>query len=109
MGQENDSSFKKGRKPGPGRPAGLPNKATQAAREAIAMFVDGNAHRLQDWLDQVAVGVKNDEGEYVVEPNPEKAYQLFQSVIEYHVPKLSRSDVTATVSVSPAEALKALG
>jgi hypothetical protein len=109
MGTENDASFKKGKKPGPGRPPGLPNKSTQAAREAIALFVDGNAHRLQEWLDSVAIGVKNDDGEYVVAPNPEKAYQLFQSVIEYHVPKLSRSDVTATVATTTVEALKELG
>ena len=67
---------------GPGRPLGMPNKATSDARAAIAAFVDSNAHRLTGWLDQVAV------------ENPEKAFQLFQSVIEYHVPKLARSDTT---------------
>jgi len=36
----------KGKKTG-GRQAGTPNKATLAAREAIAAFVDGNADRLQ--------------------------------------------------------------
>lgn len=66
--------------PGPGRPKGLPNKATQEAREAIGRFVDGNAHRLQEWLDLIA------------RDNPEKAFNLFQSVIEYHVPKLARTD-----------------
>lgn len=68
--------------PGPGRPKGLPNKATVQAREAIAKFVDGNAHRLQDWLDRIA------------EKDPERAFSLFQSVIEYHVPKLQRSEIT---------------
>ena len=43
---------------GAGRPAGSPNKATQDARQAIASFVDGNAYRLTEWLDQVANGVK---------------------------------------------------
>ena len=76
-----------------GRTAGTPNKATAAAREAIGMFVDGNAHRLQQWLDQVADGVQDESGAYVVEPNPEKAFQLFQGVIEYHVPKLARTVV----------------
>ena len=32
--------------------------------------------------------------EYVVDPNPEKAFSLFQSVIEYHVPKLARTEMT---------------
>lgn len=84
----------KGVKTGGGSRAGRPNKATADARQAISAFVDGNAHRLQEWLDQIAEGVKDDTGEYVVQPNPEKAFGLFQSVIEYHVPKLARTEVT---------------
>ncbi len=81
-------------KAGPGRPKGLPNKATQEAREAIGKFVDGNAGRLQEWLDQVANGVQGESGKWLVPPNPEKAFTLFQTVIEYHVPKLARTEVT---------------
>ena len=89
-----------GKKTG-GRVAGTPNKVTKEAREAIASFVDGNAHRLTEWLDQVAAGVKkpvkDDTGEvigeeYVVPPNPAKAFDMFQSVVEYHVPKLARME-----------------
>lgn len=69
-------------KPRGGSRAGVPNKATADARAAIAAFVDGNAHRLTGWLDRVA------------EESPEKAFQLFQSVVEYHVPKLARTEVT---------------
>ena len=65
---------------GRGRTKGSPNKATAEARAAIADFVDANAHRLQNWLDAIA---KND---------PAKAFALFMSVIEYHVPKLSHVD-----------------
>lgn len=64
-----------------GRPKGVPNKSTTAAREAIARFVDGNADRLQEWLDKIAV------------KDPEAAFKLFNSVIEYHVPKLNRNTV----------------
>ena len=71
-----------GTKTGGGSRKGIPNAATQKAREAIGMFVDGNAHRLQEWLDRIA------------EEDPEKAFSLFQSVIEYHVPKLARTDTT---------------
>ncbi len=78
---------------GQGRPPGQPNRATKEARQAIAGFVDNNADRLQGWLDAIADGVKNDAGDYVVPPNPEKAFNLFQSVIEYHVPKLARTVV----------------
>jgi hypothetical protein len=71
-----------------GRPKGSPNKSTADARAAIAAFVDGNAHRLTGWLDQVAQGYAD------VKPNPAKAFEMFQSVVEYHVPKLARTEVT---------------
>ena len=85
-----------------GRVSGTPNKATKDARQAIASFVDGNAHRLTEWLDQVAEGVKvlelAEDGtpieKYIVPPNPAKAFDMFQSVVEYHVPKLARMEVT---------------
>ena len=86
-------------KKGAGRPSGSPNKVTADARQAIASFVDGNAHRLTEWLDQVANGVKvvemdGDEPveKYVVPPNPAKAFDMFQSVVEYHIPKLARME-----------------
>ena len=85
-------------KKGPGRPAGSPNKATADARQAIAAFVDGNAHRLTEWLDAVANGVKIEDPEtgaekYAVPPNPAKAFDMFQSVVEYHIPKLARQEI----------------
>lgn len=84
-------------KKGAGRPAGSPNKATTEARQAIALFVDQNAHRLTGWLDQVAAGVKVEdpqtgEEKFVVPPNPAKAFDMFQSVVEYHIPKLARQE-----------------
>jgi hypothetical protein len=79
---------------GQGRPKGCPNKATTAAREAIALFVDNNAHRLEEWLDRVA------------EENPAEAFKLYQSVIEYHIPKLQRTENTTKMSVSIEDALK---
>jgi hypothetical protein len=79
----------KGQKTG-GRAAGTPNKATNEARQAIAAFVDGNAHRLTEWLDAVAYG----DPEKDIKPNPAKAFELFQSVVEYHVPKLSRAEIS---------------
>lgn len=72
----------KGKKTG-GRQAGTPNKATLAAREAIATFVDGNADRLQGWLDQIAA-----------EKGPEAAFECFTKLLEFHVPKLARQEHT---------------
>jgi hypothetical protein len=73
----------KGKKTGGGSRAGRPNKATAAAREAIAAFVDGNADRLQGWLDQIAE-----------EKGPQAAFECFSTLLEYHVPKLARQEVT---------------
>jgi len=70
-------------KAGPGRPAGLPNKATANAREAIGRLIDGNAERLQGWLDQI----EDEQG-------PKAALACFIDLIEYHVPKLARTEVT---------------
>jgi hypothetical protein len=72
------------------RPKGTANHATRDAREAIASFVDSNGHRLTEWLDAVA----NGNPELDIKPNPGKAFELFQSVIEYHVPKLARTELT---------------
>lgn len=72
----------KGKKTG-GRQVGTPNRATQAAREAIARFVDGNADRLQGWLDQIAE-----------EKGPQAAFECFSTLLEYHVPKLARQEHT---------------
>jgi hypothetical protein len=73
----------KGKKTGGGSRKGSPNKATQAAREAIAAFVDGNADRLQGWLDEIAA-----------EKGPQAAFECFSTLLEYHVPKLARQEIT---------------
>ena len=80
----NKGQFRKGdKRPGAGRPKGLANKTTIAAREAISRFVDGNADRLQGWLDQIAE-----------EQGPSAAFKCFSDLLEYHVPKLARTEVT---------------
>ena len=68
---------------GKGRRKGVPNKATANAREAIARFVDGNASRLQGWLDEIY----EDKG-------PMAAFECVKDLIEYHVPKLARTEIT---------------
>lgn len=84
---------------------GIPNKATADARAAIARFVDDNASRMQGWLDTIANGVplmrdgqqaRDEQGNllWVTPPNPTKAFDMVQSVVEYHVPKLARQEHT---------------
>jgi hypothetical protein len=78
----NAGSFKKGvKKPNQGKRG--PGKATLNAREAIARLVDGNAERMQGWLDEIAAK----EGALA-------AWKCMTDVIEYHIPKLQRTEHT---------------
>ena len=70
-----------------GRPAGIPNKSTAMAREAIARFVDGNSYKLQEWLEAIAGDPKY---------GPKHAFDCFMQVAEYHVPKLARTEHTGS-------------
>jgi hypothetical protein len=72
----------RGKKTG-GRQPGTPNKATANAREAIARFVDGNADRLQRWLDEIEA-----------KHGAEAAMGCFKDLIEFHVPKKQRTEHT---------------
>lgn len=108
LGRKGTPGNKPGSKkmPGSGRTPGTLNKVTLTAKAAIAEFVDGNAHRLTGWLDAVAEGVlmidqdgnqvydQDGNKVYTTKPNPERAFNLFQSVVEYHVPKLARSEIS---------------
>ena len=88
-----------------GRPAGSTNKSTSLAREAIAKFVEANAPKMEKWLSSVAEGKpkldkegnqiysKDGEPDFIVAPNPLKAFEMLQTVMEYHVPKLARTEV----------------
>ena len=67
---------------GLGRPKGAPNKSTAAVREAIAKMAELNAPHFAMWLDQVAA------------KSPEKACDIYLRAIEYHIPKLARTEVT---------------
>lgn len=84
----------------PGKPKGLPktggrtkgaiNKTTKDVRECIAMFAENNVSKLEEWLNKTAEG----DPENNVKPDPGKAADLFLKVIEYHIPKLNRTEHT---------------
>lgn len=65
-----------------GRQKGTPNKNTVSVREAIAVFAEDNVGKLQEWLDKIG-------GD-----DPVKAADLYVRLLEYHVPKLARSEHT---------------
>ena len=54
-----------------GRKAGVPNKATTEAREAVKALLDANLPFIQSWLLSTAEGIFDDKtGKYIVQPNP---------------------------------------
>lgn len=78
----NSGSFKKGQKRlGQGK-RGLGRVTTQT-REAISAFADGNADRLQGWLDEIhrTDGAK-------------AAFECYTRLLEYSLPKMQRTELT---------------
>lgn len=65
-----------------GRPKGSPNRATADVRAAITTLLETTAPKLQGWLDRVA------------KKDPKHALELVVKLAEYHIPKLSRAEVT---------------
>lgn len=72
----------RGKKTGGGSRKGVPNKATADVREAIARFAQSTVPQFQEWINRVA------------QEDPAKAADLFLKAIEYHIPKLARTEVT---------------
>ena len=77
----NKGSFSLTGRRSPGRIKGSTTKSTKAAREMIASFIDGNSERLQSWLDEI-----------YQEDGARAAFGAFTDLIEYHVPKLARTE-----------------
>lgn len=90
-----------GRKTG-GRQPGTPNKVTTDARRAVSEIVEGNSHKLTEWLHTVAEGIRKTDPttgqptiEYLIRPNPAKAFDMYHSLLEFHVPKLTRVQLSS--------------
>jgi hypothetical protein len=83
-----------------GRQIGTPNKASNESRRALTALIEGNIAKLSEWLDTVASGVRKVDietgektHEYLVRPNPAKAFDMFMSTVEYYIPKLARTEI----------------
>jgi hypothetical protein len=63
-----------------GRKAGVGNKTTVDVREAIAAFAAANVGQMTTWLASI--------------DDPAKKLDLYLRAIEYHIPKLARSEQT---------------
>jgi hypothetical protein len=89
-----DNKVDESRKKTGGRKAGVPNKATQEAREAVKAILDSNLPFIQSWIQSTADGIYDDlAGKWIVSPNPAKACEIVQNLVEYSVPKLARTEV----------------
>ena len=77
-----------------GRTAGTPNKVTRDVREAIAVFAQDNVEKMSEWINQI--------------DDPAKRLDLYLRALEYHVPKLARTETQLSGSVTFLEALRAI-
>ncbi len=66
-----------------------PNLATTRGKQAVAKFVDDNADKLSRWID----AIERKHGELA-------AFQCVERLLEYHIPKLSRQEVTGERDVN---------
>lgn len=71
-----------------GRQKGTPNRATADVRAMIARVAEGKAADFERWLDETARGGEDRK------PDPAKAAELYLKAIEYHIPKLARTEHT---------------
>lgn len=67
---------------GKGRPKGVPNKATADVRACVAMIAQNLAPEVEGWIRKGA------------RKNPLGAANLLATLLEYHIPKLSRTEMT---------------
>jgi hypothetical protein len=67
---------------GKGRVKGVPNKVTADVRRAFTMLLEGSSEKLAGWLEKVA------------KTDPARALDLVAKFAEYHIPKLSRTELS---------------
>lgn len=76
-----ESAKRKPPNAGKGRKRGVPNKATGDVRTVIAKIAEKNASKIDAWLARIG------------RKNPAKAMDLYLRMLEYHIPKLVRTEI----------------
>lgn len=71
--------------PGPGRPKDVPNKVTQATREAFQMLVDGQFDNLNAWINSTA------------QDSPKDAFYMVMDLASFCIPKLKSIEMSGEV------------
>lgn len=71
-----------GKQAGAGRKKGVPNKNTQAIRDAYQKLIEDNLPNYKKWLSEIAAD------------DPVKAINLLTGMAEFVLPKLQRSEHT---------------
>ena len=85
-------TFKKGQSGNPqGRPVG-PNKVNREFRDTVRQLLENNSENVERWLAQVA------EGDEKNKADPGRALDLMSKLAEYASPKLSRTEVKASIT-----------
>ena len=74
---------------GIGRKVGTPNKVTADVRKAIALIAERNVERFESWLAEI--------------DDPAKRCDVFLRMLEYHLPKLVRSELSGSLEIAPSE------
>jgi hypothetical protein len=76
-----------------GRKPGTPNVVTAGTREMFKAFVEGNSGKVQGLFDRVA------------RKNPAKALEILTRFSEFVLPRLHRTELSATITPEPLAAV----
>lgn len=82
-----------------GRAPGTPNKTTGEIKTAISMAVSANVGKISEWLNEVAAGIKGEDGKWIVKPDPGLAVKLTADLTNFVLPQL-RAAAIATTNVN---------
>ncbi len=66
-----------------GRTAGIPNKSTTRAREALTLLMEENVPKMAGWLQ-----------ECYEKDGPKIALQVMERLLDFHIPRLARQEIT---------------